>query len=64
VKSRKQPVASAEIGHRTASLCHLNNIGLRLGRPLKWDPKKERFIGDAEANDIIAPKMRAPWRLA
>ncbi len=64
VKSRKQPVASAEIGHRTASLCHLNNIGLRLGRPLKWDPKKEKFIGDAEANDLIAPKMRAPWRLA
>ena len=64
VKSRKQPVASAEIGHRTASLCHLNNIGLRLGRPLKWDPKKEKFIGDAEANDLIAPNMRAPWRLA
>jgi hypothetical protein len=56
-------MASAEIGHRTATLCHLNNIAMKLGRKLRWDPVKERFIGDNAANDLILPKMRAPWRL-
>src|SRR5262249_7654102 len=46
VKSRKDPVATAEIGHRTASICHLNNIAMKLGRKLKWDPKKEQFVDD------------------
>jgi predicted dehydrogenase len=63
VKSRKQPVASAEIGHRTASLCHLNNIAMRLGRKLKWNPVKEQFDGDDEANRLVAPEMRSPWHL-
>jgi len=63
VKSRQQPVAHAEIGHRTASVCHLNNIAMRLGRPLKWDPVKEQFINDPEANSLITPKMRSPWKV-
>lgn len=61
----KAPVmAPAEAGHRTASVCHLNNIAMRLGRPLKWDPKAERFLDDEEANGLITPKMRMPWSLA
>ncbi len=63
VKSRKQPFASAEVGHRTASLCHLNNIAMALGRKLKWDPAKEQFENDDEANARITPKMRPPWHL-
>lgn len=63
VRSRQQPVAHAEVGHRTASLCHLNNIAMLLGRPLKWDPKAEKFPGDDEANALITPKMRSPWKL-
>ncbi len=63
VKSRQQPVASAEIGHRTASICHLNNIAMKLGRKLKWDPAKEQFAGDDEANRLLAPTMRSPWHL-
>lgn len=63
VKSRKEPTATAEIGHRTASVCHLNNIAMLLGRKLKWDPKKEQFEGDAEANKLLTPKMREPWKL-
>jgi predicted dehydrogenase len=62
VRSREQPFAAAEIGHRTASVCHLNNIAMRLGRKLVWDPARERFE-DAEANKLITPPMRAPWRL-
>jgi predicted dehydrogenase len=62
VRSRKTPFATAEIGHRTASLCHLNNIALRLGRTLEWDPVKERFTDD-DANKLITPVMRPPWKL-
>ena len=46
-----------------ALLCHLNNLAMLLGRKLKWDPKMEKFDGDDEANKLVTPKMRAPWKL-
>jgi predicted dehydrogenase len=61
VRSRKQPICEAEIGHRSASVCHLGVISVRLGRKLKWDPKQERFIGDDEANGMVARRMREPY---
>jgi len=63
VKSRKDPYFPVEIGHRVATVCHLANIAIRVGRKLKWDPKAEEFIGDNAANDLrkVRP-MRAPWR--
>lgn len=64
VKSGEQPFATAEIGHRTATICHLNNIAMAVGRPLKWDPVKEEIIGDPEASARLTPKMRAPWSLS
>jgi predicted dehydrogenase len=63
VKSRKQPSATAEIGHRTASICQINNIAMLLGKKLKWDPKTEKFDKDEEANKLLMPTMREPWRL-
>lgn len=63
VKRRVDPFAPPEAAHHTATICHLNNIGMVLGRDLKWDPKAEKFIGDDEANTMITPKMRAPWSL-
>ncbi len=63
IKSRKQPVANAQVGHRSSSLCHLGNIAMLLGRPVKWDPKKEKFINDAAADQIITRPRRSPWRL-
>lgn len=63
VKSRKQPVAAAEIGHRTASVCHLTNLAMMLERTLHWDPKAEKFANDDEANKLITPRMRSPWKL-
>ena len=59
IKSGKQPVASGEIGHRTGTICHLNNIAMKLGRPLKWNPEAEKFINDDEANKLLAPPKRA-----
>jgi len=63
IKSRKDTICTAEIGHRTSSVCHLGNIAMQLGRKLKWDPKAERFIDDPAANNMLTRAMRAPWRL-
>ena len=61
VKSRKVPICPAETGHRSASLCHLGVIAIRLGRKLRWDPVNEQFVGDPEANRYIAREMRKPY---
>ncbi len=63
IKSRKDPICTAEIGHRSSTVCHLGNIAMLLDRPLKWDPKAERFIGDEEANRMTGRPRRAPWML-
>jgi len=63
VKSREEPIAPVEIGHRTASVCHLGNIAIRLMRKLQWDPEEERFVNDDEANQMLERPMRAPWLL-
>ncbi len=63
IKTRKQCRADVEAGHRSASVCHLGNIAMRLGRPLQWDPVKEEFAGDAAANILADKPLRAPWRL-
>jgi predicted dehydrogenase len=63
VKSRKEPYFPVEIGHRVATVCHLANISLRLGRKLTWDPVQETFPGNAAANKLLSREMRAPWKL-
>ncbi len=62
VKTREEPIEPVEVGHRTASLCHLGNIALRLNRTLKWDPEKERFPEDEEANAMLSRPARKSWR--
>jgi predicted dehydrogenase len=61
VRTRKAPVADAEIGHRSVSVCHLGSIALRLGRKLQWDPDQQQFVGDEEANRMVAREQRRPW---
>jgi predicted dehydrogenase len=63
IASRKDPICTAEIGARSAAICHLANIGYRLRRPLKWDPAKEEFPDDSEANKLLDYEMREPWML-
>lgn len=63
VRSRRRPIAHEEIGHRTASLCHLLNASMELGRPLRWDPVRERVIGDDEAQRWLRRPMRHPWTM-
>ena len=63
IKSRKRPVADVEIGHRTATVCHLGNIARWTGRRLHWDPKKELFRGDDAANALLQRPRRKPFQL-
>ena len=64
IKTREEPICSADTGHRTASMCHLANIGNKLRRKLTWDPAKEEFPGDMEASALITRKPRAAWEYA
>lgn len=63
VKSRKPPICDVEIGHRSATVCHLGNITLRLGRKIHWDPKSEKIVGDADAAGWVQRPYRSPWTL-
>lgn len=63
IKTRRETAAPAEVGHRSAALCHLGSIAVVLERPLKWDPEKECFPDDSEAQRLLARSMRSPWNL-
>ncbi|CAN5365313.1 Gfo/Idh/MocA family oxidoreductase [soil metagenome] len=63
IKSRKLPICDVEIGHRSATVCHLGNIAVRTGRKLTWDPVKETIVGDDEAAGMLSRPYRAPWKL-
>lgn len=63
IKSRQRPIADVEIGHRSATVCHLANIARWLGRELKWDPKAEHFVGDNEANGLLDRPRRKGYEL-
>jgi hypothetical protein len=63
LRTRKDPICRAEIGHRSISVAHLGVISIRLGRPVKWNPDKEKFVGDGakEANRWLSRPMRRPY---
>ncbi len=63
IKSRKLPNADIEIGHRTATVCHLGNIARWTNRKLRWDPEREIFPDDAEANTHLDRPRRKPYLL-
>jgi len=63
VRSRSVPVADVEVGHRSVTVCHLANITRAAGRPLRWDPAAEQFIGDADANRYLDRPRRAGFEL-
>lgn len=65
VKSRREPAAPVEIGHRSAAVCHLGNIAMQLRAKLQWDPVAERFTGKnaGRANQLLHRAYRGPWTL-
>ena len=64
IKARKQPIAPAEIAHRSCSACLLHHAAMKLNRKLYWDPVKERFKDDDQANALLSRPQRAPYAIA
>jgi len=63
IRTRRQPIAPVEVGHRTCSACLVSHIAMKLKRKLHWDPAAERFKGDDAANALLSRPMRAPWTI-
>jgi predicted dehydrogenase len=61
ILSRKETITPAEVAHRSCSACLLNHIAMKLGRKLRWDPEKERFIDDEQANGMLSRPQRKPY---
>ena len=62
MRNRKKPICDVEIGARSVTVCHLGNLAYWNHRRLKWDPKKEQFVGDAEANTWLDRAKRGSWK--
>jgi predicted dehydrogenase len=63
VKTRSQPISNIDVAVRSETICQLTWLAVHLGRKLKWDPKKEEFVKDPEANARMVRAMRGPWHL-
>lgn len=63
VRTRQRPICDVEIGHRTASVCHLSGIAEKLGRAIRWDPVKEEILGDPIASRLLDRPRRTPYAL-
>ncbi len=63
VKNRRQTVSPIEAAVRSDTICHLDDIAIRTGRKLRWDPAKEQFLNDEAANRLLFRSMRSPWIL-
>lgn len=61
IKSRKEPISPVEIGHRACTVCLVTHIAMKLGRKLTWNPDKELFVNDNEANSMLSRPQRAPY---
>jgi predicted dehydrogenase len=61
IKSGREPISPVEIGHRACSVCLVTHVAMKLGKKLLWDPEKEIFIDDNEANNLLSRKQRAPY---
>ncbi len=61
IKSRKEPISPVEIGHRACTVCLITHIAMKLGRKLFWDPDREKFVNDDEANSMLSRPQRAPY---
>ena len=62
MKSRKPTITPVEVAHRSAVPGHLALIAMMVGRKIKWDPKKEKILGDDEASKLLTREYRTPWK--
>jgi hypothetical protein len=63
IEDRSLPNSDVYTHHRAMTTCHLANIAIRLGRPIKWDPAKEQIVGDDEANTFVSRAQRKGYEV-
>jgi predicted dehydrogenase len=63
LQTRRAPISDVVSQHRSVSACHLANISMRLGRTLNWDPQREQFVGDSEADGWLSRTPRKSYEL-
>lgn len=63
MRTRQDPVSPIEEGQAASTLGNVADIALRLGRKLQWDPARDRFVGDDEANAMLSRAARSPWMI-
>jgi hypothetical protein len=63
IRQGRRTCAPVDVAHRSTTLCSIAAIGMQLRRKLTWDPKKEQFLGDEEANRLRARHARGPWQV-
>jgi predicted dehydrogenase len=63
VRTRQETVSPAEVAHRSISVGLLGEVAMLLGRKLRWDPKAERFVNDAQADRYLRRAFRSPWMI-
>jgi predicted dehydrogenase len=61
IETRKEPISPIEIGHRACTVCLITHVAMKIPRKLQWDPTKEQFVNDAEANSWLRRAQRAPY---
>ncbi len=61
IETRKEPISPIEIGHRACTVCLITHVAMKIPRTLQWDPTKEVFVNDAEANAYLRRTQRAPY---
>jgi len=61
IRSGKDPVAPAEVGHRSCSACLVSHIAMKLPGKLHWDPQRERFLDNDAANAMVSRPQRYPY---
>jgi hypothetical protein len=63
IKTRQATAAPVEEAHRSVTICQLANIGMRLGRKIRWDPRNELILNDEQASRMLFRPMRSPWTI-
>jgi len=61
IRSRRDPVAPAEVGHRSCSACLVSHIAMKVDGKLRWDPRHERFLDNDSANELLGRPQRYPY---
>ncbi len=61
IRTGEQPIVPVEVGHRACTICLISHIAMKINRKLFWDPVREQFINDSEANSMLSRPQRFPY---